>query len=100
MCKFAVVSMKNTNEVSGIKLKKYLAGQMEIIEECDAEHLKDKVDYWKRIYNYKKPSPEEDNRLSNHFYNPKTNKHLYSEDSDEKKLRLNIKDFKDYKKVV
>lgn len=85
-----------TGEVKGIKIKKYLASQMEILEECDATHLKDKVDYWKRYYNYQ---PDDEDRLKYHFYNKKTHKNLYSVYFDKKILGKYIDDINDYEEV-
>ena len=71
---YAVVELTD-GTISSIKLTKYLASKMKIIEECDKDHLEEKVAYWNKIYNYK---PQEDDLLPLHYVDKKRNRHLWA----------------------
>lgn len=71
----AIVSLED-GTITSISLSKYLASQMTIIEECNAEDIKEKQAYWDRIYHY--PKTKQLDTPMYHFYNKEQKKHLWS----------------------
>lgn len=87
MNKFAIVEVIKTGEVQAIDTSKYLVSQMKIIEECNEQRLSEKLDYWNRIYNYRTPTLEDEDRLKYHFRNEKRNMDIWSVSNDPAQLK-------------
>lgn len=70
--KYVVIELSN-GTVTYTTLDKFLASKMKIIEECNADNIKEKTAYWNRIYN-----PTTSDTLKYHYYNKKRNRHLWT----------------------
>lgn len=70
-----------------------------ILEECDSEHLQEKYEYWKRLYdleNQQKIEQEHEEAMKYHFRNPKTG---YTYTSIYPYVDKQVKDWQDYERI-
>lgn len=73
--------------------------RIQILEECDADRLDEKYDYWNRTLNYKEITEAENKIVLHHYKNFKTGYTITSIYDDVEHLKTVTKDWIDYEKL-
>lgn len=72
--------------------------EIKILEECDADQLDDKYNYWCKTINYNE-QPQELDTVLHHYKNPKTGYTIVSIYDNIEHLKTVTKDWMDYEKL-
>ena len=72
--------------------------RVQILEECDADKLDEKYEYWNRTLNHKEIE-EQENTILHHYKNPKTGYTITSIYDSVEDLKRVTKDWEDYERV-
>lgn len=73
--------------------------RIQILEECDADRLDEKYDYWNRTLNHKEITESENEIVLHHYKNFKTGYTITSIYDDIECLKTVTKDWIDYEKL-
>lgn len=73
--------------------------RIQILEECDADRLDEKYDYWYRTLNHKEITEVENKIVLHHYKNFKTGYTITSIYDDMEHLKTVTKDWIDYEKL-
>ena len=73
--------------------------RIQILEECDADRLDEKYDYWNRTLNHKEIAEAENKIVLHRYKNPKTGFTITSIYDDIEHLRTIEKNWMDYEKI-
>lgn len=73
--------------------------RIQILEECDADRLDEKYDYWNRTLNHKEIAESENEIVLHHYKNFKTGYTITSIYDDIERLKTVTKDWIDYEKL-